>query len=293
MHVRSLRACARPRVTPFTKHRHALKTSAPGLASRIHGLIREQLDFRELLWAITRRDLALRYRNAVMGFGWAVAVPLLHMLVFSLIFTRVVPLDTDVPYPLFAFCGLLPWNLFASSLRFGATSLTVNPHLVTKVYFPREVLPFSTVLVSLVDFAVASSLLALLMIYYGYGLTLAALALPVVLVVQLAFTAALTLLVAMATLFYADVKYVLELGITVWMLATSVVYPIERVGGVLGTLLSLNPMTPIIDAYRSVLLRGELPPAGPFVAVSVVSALALFASWLVFHGAEFRFAEEL
>ena len=120
-------------------------------ASRITGLIREQLDFRELLWAITRRDLALRYRNAVMGFGWAVAVPLLHMLVFSLIFTRVVRLDTEVPYPLFAFAGLLPWNLFASSLRFGATSLTVNPHLVTKVYFPREVLPFSTVLVSLVD----------------------------------------------------------------------------------------------------------------------------------------------
>jgi ABC-type polysaccharide/polyol phosphate export permease len=270
-----------------------LNPSTPGLASQISGLIREQIDFRELLWAITRRDLALRYRNAVMGFGWAVAVPLLHMMMFSLIFTRVVPLGTDVPYPLFAFSGLLPWNLFASSLRFGATSLTANPHLVTKVYFPREVLPFSTVLVALVDFAVASSLLALLMIHYGYGLTLAALALPLVLIVQLAFTAALTLLVSMATLFYADVKYVLELGITVWMLATSVVYPVERVGGALGALLSLNPMTPIVEAYRSVLLRGELPPAGPFFAVSVASALALFASWLIFHRAELRFAEEL
>jgi ABC-type polysaccharide/polyol phosphate export permease len=264
-----------------------------GLGSEIAGLVREQLEFRELLWAITRRDLALRYRNAVMGFAWAVCVPLLHMLIFTVIFTRVVRLDTGVPYPLFAFCGLLPWNLFASSLRFGALSLTLNPHLVTKVYFPREVLPFSTVMVALLDFAVASSLLAVLMIHYGFGLTLAALALPLVLFVQLTFTAALTLLVAMATLFYADVKYVLELGITVWMLASSVVYPVERVQGTLGALLALNPMTPIIDAYRSVLLFGELPPAGPFLAVALLSVAALLASWLVFHRAEFRFAEEL
>jgi lipopolysaccharide transport system permease protein len=264
-----------------------------GLRADISEMIREQIEFRELLWAITRRDLALRYRNAVMGFGWAICAPLLHMLVFTVIFTRVVRLDTGVPYPLFAFCGLLPWNLFASSLRFGAQSLTINPQLVTKVYFAREVLPFSTVLVALLDFAVASTLLVLLMAYYGYGLTAAVLVLPLVLLVQLTFTAALTLLVAMATLFYADVKHLLELVILVWMLATSVVYPVERVGGAVGRLLALNPMTPIIDAYRIVLLRGELPPAGPFLAVTAVSVTLLLASWLLFHRAEFRFAEEL
>jgi ABC-type polysaccharide/polyol phosphate export permease len=267
--------------------------SVSGLRAEITEMIREQIEFRELLWAITRRDLALRYRNAVMGFGWAICGPLLHMLVFTMIFTHVVRLETDVPYPLFAFCGLLPWNLFASSLRFGATSLTINPELVTKVYFPREVLPLSTVLVALLDFAVASSLLLALMVYYDFGITLAVLALPFVLLVQLAFTAAITLLVSMATLFYADVKYLLELGITVWMLATSVVYPIERVGGAMGHLLALNPMTPIIDAYRSVLLRGEVPPAGPFFAVALFSAFALLGSWLIFHRAEFRFAEEI
>jgi lipopolysaccharide transport system permease protein len=264
-----------------------------GVLADLGALVREQIDYRELLWAITRRDISLRYRNAVMGVGWAIAMPVLHMLLFTAIFTRVAPLDTEVPYPLFAFCGLLPWSLFAASLRFGALSLTANPQLVTKVYFPREILPFSSVLVSLLDFLVGSSVLALLMAYYGFGLTSAVLALPLVLLVQLAFTAALTLIVAMATLFYADVKYVLELGITVWMLATSVLYPVERVGGTLGRLLAINPMTPIVDAYRSVLLRGELPPLGPFTAVALGSLLLLGVSWLAFHRAEFRFAEEL
>jgi ABC-type polysaccharide/polyol phosphate export permease len=278
---------------PKTSRLAAPEARAGGLVAEIVSLIREQVDYRELLWAITRRDLALRYRNALIGLGWAVCAPLLHMLIFTVIFTRVVRLETDVPYPLFAFSGLVPWTLLASSLRVGATSLTVNPHLVTKVYFPREVLPFSTVLVSLIDFVVAFSLLIVLIVYYGFGLTAAALFLPVVLLVQLIFTAALTLLVAMATLFYADVKYLLELGITVWMLATSVVYPVERVGGGLGAVLALNPMTPIIDAYRTVLLAGELPPLRPFLAAAAVSVLALLASWLIFHRAEFRFAEEL
>jgi ABC-type polysaccharide/polyol phosphate export permease len=263
------------------------------LRTEVASMIREQIEFRELLWAVTRRDLALRYRNAVLGFGWAICVPLLHMLVFTVIFTRVARLDTGVPYPLFAFCGLLPWNLFASSIRFGATSLIVNPQLVTKVYFPREVLPLSTVLVALVDFAVASTLLVGLMSWYGFGITPAVLVLPLVLLVQLLFTAAVTLFVAMTTLFYADAKYLIDLGLTVWMLSASVVYPVEQVGGALGRLMSLNPMTPIIDAYRSVLLRGELPPAGSFGWVALFSVLALLVSWLAFHRAEFRFAEEL
>jgi len=263
------------------------------LGAGILELFREQREFRELLWAIIRRDLALRYRNAVMGFGWAVCLPLLHMLIFTVIFTRVARLETGFPYPLYAFAGLLPWSLLASSLRFGATSLTLNPNLVTKVYFPREILPFASVLVALVDFAVASCLLVALMFWYGYPATPALLFLPLLLLVQLAFAAALALLVAIANLFYADVKYILELGITVWMLATSVVYPVERVGGTLGSLLAFNPMTPIIDAWRSVLLRGELPPAAPFAGVAVFSVVLLMLSWLSFHRAEFRFAEEL
>ena len=254
---------------------------------------REQVDFRELLWAIVRRDLVLRYRNSFLGFGWAVAMPLLYMLIFTVVFTRLAPLQTGVPYPLYAYAGLLPWNLFASSQRFSAVSLTVNPHLVTKVSFPREILPLAAVIVSLVDFAVASSLLAILMAYYEISIPATALFLPVVVIVQLAFTIGVGLIVAMANLFYADSKYALELGLTVWMFATPVLYPVDQIGGTVGAILRLNPMTPIIDGYRSVLLRGELPPAVPFLAAAVVAFITLGVGWYAFHRAEYRFAEEI
>ena len=114
----------------------------------------EQLEYRELLYQMTLRDLLLRYKQTVMGFGWAVFMPLVNTAVFSVIFTRVAIIETPVPYPLFAFCGFLFWNFFASSLRFSVLSLTGNSNLVTKVYFPREIFPFSAVLVCLVDLAV-------------------------------------------------------------------------------------------------------------------------------------------
>lgn len=256
-------------------------------------MLREQLEYRELLLSITRRDLILRYKHSVMGFGWAVFMPLLNMLIFSVIFTRVAPLDTGVPYPIYAYAGLLPWSWFASSLRFSATSLTDNANLVTKVYFPREIFPFSAVVVGFIDFLVAATLLAALMLYYGIGITWTVLFLPVVILVQFAFTAGIALLVAMANLFFRDVKYVFEVLLTVWMFATSVVYPIERIGGRLGTLLAFNPMTPIIDGYRAVLLRGELPAALPFAAASLLALAILAVSWISFHRAEFRFAEDV
>lgn len=263
------------------------------LRADLRDMVREQSEFRELLRAVVRRDLALRYRNAVMGFGWAVFMPLSQMLIFTLVFTRVAPLDPGMPYPIYAYTGLLSWNLFASALRTAAISMTANPNLVTKVYFPREVLPFSAVLVALFDFAVGSTVLVLLMIHYDVGVGWSLLFLPLVVLVQIAFTAGVALLVAMAHLFYADVKYVFELVLIVWMFASSVLYPTHRVGGVLGTVLQLNPMTPVIDAFRDVALRNTLPNPASFSAVFIVALLTLAVAWLVFHRAEFRFAEEI
>jgi len=163
---------------------------------------------------------------------------------------------------------------------------------VTKVYFPREIFPLSAVLVSVVDFAVASLVLVGLMLYYripvGWSLALV----PLVVVALLVFTLALALLVAMGNLFYRDVKYLFEIVIAVWMFATSVVYPIGRVGGRLGMLLALNPMTHLIDAFRAVLLHGRAPD-GAF-AITFAASVALFGcAWVLFHRAEFEFAENL
>lgn len=267
-------------------------TTAP-LGADLKEMVREQYEFRELLYQMTRRDLLLRYKQTIMGFGWAIFMPLLNTVVFSIIFTRVAPLDVDLPYPLFAYCGLLAWNFSASSFRFAVTSLTANANLVTKVYFPRETFPISAVLVSLVDFGVGSLVLVAMMAYYRVMPTTAITALPLVLLVHVMFTLSISLLLAMANLFYRDVKYLFELVITVWMFLTAVLYPVNQIGGVAGRLMMLNPMTPIIDGYRDVLLRGHFPAPSSFLMTTVASALLLAISWLLFHRAEYEFAENV
>ena len=262
------------------------------LRADVQEMMLEQFEYRELLYQMTARDLMLRYKQTVMGFGWAIFMPLLNTAVFSVIFMRVAPIDTGVPYPLFAYCGLLTWNFFSSSLKFAVTSLTGNSTLVTKVYFPREVFPFSAVIVSLVDLAVGSTVLVALMIWYHVGVSSALLFLPVVVLVQVAFTLGIALLLAMGNLFFRDVKYLFEVVVTVWMFATSVVYPVEMIGGKLGTVMRLNPMTPIIEAYRDVLLYGRLPGL-PFLAATVVALVTFGLGWVCFHRAEFQFAENV
>jgi len=209
------------------------------------------------------------------------------------IFTRLARVETGLPYPVFAYCGLLAWHFSASAWRFATTSLTTNISLITKVYFPREVLPLSAVLVSLADFAVGALLLVGLMAYYQIAPTATMAFLPVVLLVHVIFTLAIALALAMANLFYRDVKYLFEIGVTIWMFASAVVYPVEQIGGTLGMVLRLNPMTPIIDAYRDVLLRGQLPEVGPFATAAAVAVLLLGIAWTSFHAAEFSFAENV
>jgi lipopolysaccharide transport system permease protein len=262
------------------------------LAGDLKEIVREQYDFRELLYQMTRRDLLLRYKQTIMGFGWAIFMPLVNTAVFSVIFTRVAPLQMDMPYPLFAYCGLLAWNFSASSMRFAVTSLTANASLVTKVYFPREIFPISAVLVSLVDFAVGSIVLVALMIYYEVVPTSAIAALPWVIIVHFMLTLAVSLVLAMANLFYRDVKYLFELVVTVWMFLSAVLYPVDRVGGFTGQLMAINPMTPILEAYRDVLLRGRTPDPS-FLITTAIAALCLVVAWVIFHRAEYEFAESV
>jgi homopolymeric O-antigen transport system permease protein len=263
------------------------------LAADVREMVREQLDYRDLLFQITRRDLSLRYTQTIMGFGWAIFMPLVNTIIFSVVFTRVATLDVGMPYPLFAYCGLLMWNLFASAVRFSLTSLSSNTNLVAKVYFPREIFPFSAVTVSFVDFLVGSLVLVGMMIYYRIALTPAILFLPIVLAVCVLFTTAVGLILAMANLFYRDVKYIFEVIITIWMFATSVLYPVDKITGVAGVLIRLNPMTPIVDAFRQVLLFGRLPALAPFALTAAFSVVLFGLAWILFHRAEFRFAESV
>lgn len=255
-------------------------------------MVAEQIEYRELLRQMIKRDLLLRYKQTVMGFAWAVFMPLVSTAVFSVVFTRVGRLDTPVPYPIFAYCGLWVWNFFASALRFSVTSLTGNTNLVSKVYFPREIFPLAAVIVCLVDFAVGATVLVALMLWYQLPVGMNLLWLPLVVAGHVAFTLAVALLLSMGNLFYRDVKYLFEVVITVWMFATSVIYPVDRIGGTVGMLLQLNPMTPIIEAYRAVLLMNA-PVSPAFSWTALFSVAALLFAWRVFHRAEFEFAENI
>jgi ABC-2 type transport system permease protein/lipopolysaccharide transport system permease protein len=254
-------------------------------------MLHEQVEYRELLYQMTLRDIRVRYKQAVMGFGWAIFMPLINTVLFSVIFMRVAPLDVGIPYPVFAFTGLLFWNFFASSLRFAVSSLSGNAVLVTKIYFPREIFPLSAIMVCLVDLAVGTMLLVGLLIYYQIPVGPTLIVVPVLLLIQTMFTAGIALVVSMANLFLRDVKYLFEMILTVGMFATSVVYPVELVGGRLQWLLALNPLTPIIDGYRSVILLGQWPAPGPLAGAAVLSVVVLAAAWLAFHRTEYRFAE--
>jgi lipopolysaccharide transport system permease protein len=270
-----------------------LTTTRTGLRADLCEIVNELVAYRELLVQMTYRDLLLRYKQTVMGFGWAIFMPLVNTVMFSVIFMRVAPIDTGVPYPLYAFSGLLAWNFFASSLRFAVASLTSNSSLITKIYFPREIFPLSAVLVTLVDTIIGSVVLAAMMLYYHVSIGPAILLLPVVIAIEVMFTCAVALALAMANLFYRDIKYLLELFITLWMFATCVVYPIEFVGGRTGQLLRLNPMVAIIDAFRAVVIHGVTPDPAAFLGIAVFSGAALVAAWVIFHRAEFKFAENI
>jgi lipopolysaccharide transport system permease protein len=261
------------------------------LRQDVREMFTELRDYRELLFMMTRRDLLLRYRQTAMGFAWAIFTPVINTIVFTVIFRKVAKIETDVPYPVFSYCGLLPWNMFATSLKTGINSLFGNKTLLTKVYFPREVFPFSTTLVCVVDFIVGLSVLAVLMIWYRIPLPATALFLPILIAVQLTFTAGLCMFLAPANLYYRDVKYILDVLITVGMFATPVLYPTRHLTGPLGVLLQLNPLAPIIDGYRAILLRGELPSAIPFATAAALSVVLFAVGWLVFHRAEYTFAE--
>jgi lipopolysaccharide transport system permease protein len=263
------------------------------LVMDVREMVVEQLRYRDLLIQMTKRDLLLRYKQTAMGFAWATVMPLVNTALFSIIFTRVARVDVQIPYPLFAFLGLLAWNFFASSLKFSSVSLTTNLALVTKVYFPREIFPLSAVLVCLVDTAVASLVLIGLMAYYHIFTPATLPWLPLVVGVHVVFTIACSLMLAMANVFYRDVKYLFDIVLMVWMFATSVLYPVSQVGGRAGMLMRANPMTSIVDGYRDILFFGTSPVTFPFVVTAIASVLLLGIAWLIFHRAEYAFAEHI
>jgi lipopolysaccharide transport system permease protein len=244
--------------------------------------LREVLDFRELAAFMVWRDVKVRYKQTALGVAWAVIQPVTTMALFAVVFGRIAGLPSDgVPYPLFAFVGLLPWQLFASSLIGAANSLVGSAGLLTKVYFPRLIVPMAASLATLVDFAVSFVVLGLLMAYYRVAPSPAILALPLFLALALVTSLGVGLWFAALNVKYRDVQYVLPFVVQLWLFASPVAYSASLIHSPIGrAIFSLNPMAGVIQGFRWALLGAPAP--GLLIWPSVALAVALLVSGLFF-----------
>lgn len=247
---------------------------------------------RDLLWAWTGRNIRARYQQSLLGWFWAIMQPAAQVLIFSVVFTLFVPIDTGaIPYPVFSYVAVVPWTLLAASLPDMTDSLVANMGLITKIYFPREILPIAAMLARLLDFVVAFALLVVLMIIFRVPVYLAGwVFLPFMLLIQLMLMIGLGLACAALNIFFRDVRSLLALGLQLWFYASPIIYPVSMVPEQLRPIYFLNPMAGLLEGYRDVLLYQRLP--GAYLIPSVVVTLVIFlvGVWL-FKRVEFKFAD--
>jgi lipopolysaccharide transport system permease protein len=258
--------------------------------------------FRELVWFLALRDVKVRYRQAALGIAWAVLQPFLTMVVFSVLFGLLMgaagrPTVPGVPYAVSTYCALVPWQLFATSLGYSGNSLIQNQALVTKVYFPRLVLPLAPIVAALVDFAVAFAVLAAMMVWYGIAPGAAVLALPAWTLLAVASALAVSLWLSALNALYRDVRHALPFLVQVWFFVTPCVYTTASIlsdaSAWLRALYALNPMVGVVEGFRAALL-GTPAPDPASVAASTGTVLVLLAGGaLYFRRMERSFADRV
>lgn len=270
--------------------------------------IGELIRYRYLLRNLVSRDLKVRYKNSLLGVLWSLLNPLLMMIVFSLVFS-VLSNDEIRQYPVFFLVGILPWNFFSGSLIGGTVSFSSNSPLIKKVYFPRETLPLATILSNLVNFGISLILLVVFLYIFGLGLTIHALWVPPLIVVQVLFTLGLALFLGTLHVFYRDIMMILDVVMLAWFFLTPVIYPLdqyEEIITLLGIAFSparvmrwLNPMASIIDGYRTV-LWGTTDGAGPaamdpayFIRTAIIALITFLVGYGIYNRYQHLFGETL
>ncbi len=254
--------------------------------------LHELSEYRELLYFLVWRDVKVRYKQTVLGAAWAVIQPFMAMVVFSFFFGKLAKMPSDgIPYPLFAYSALVPWSFFANGLSQASNSLVGSAHLITKVYFPRMVVPVSSVISGIVDFVLAFAVLLGMMLYFGVFPTLNIVWLPFLL--ALAFVTALGVGMWFSALNveFRDVRYVVPFLTQFWMFATPIVYPSSLLSEPWRTLYGINPMVGVVEGFRWALLGSRTTP-GPMIIVSSVAAvLILISGAFYFRKMERTFAD--
>jgi lipopolysaccharide transport system permease protein len=250
--------------------------------------------FRELLLFLTWRDIKVRYKQTALGAAWAILQPVLTMIVFSIIFGGLAKLPSNgIPYPIFTFTALLPWQLFAFALTQSSNSLVGSQNLISKVYFPRLVVPFSSVLAGVVDFGIAFIVLIAMMIYFGIEVTSTVLLLPVFLILALTSALAIGLWLSALNVKYRDIRYVIPFLTQFWMYATPIAYSSSLIPEKWHWLYSLNPMTGVVEGFRFAILgKSSLDVLSLCISAGMVIAL-LIAGLYYFKRMESSFADIL
>ena len=244
--------------------------------------LKELWEYRELLYFLTWRDIKVRYKQTALGAAWAIIQPFFAMVVFSVFFGRLAKIPSDgLPYPIFVYCALLPWQLFAHALTESSNSLVANERLITKVYFPRLVVPLSTVLAGLLDFAIAFLVLIGMLGYYGIVPTVAVFTLPLFLLLAVMTALGVGLWLSALNVQYRDVRYTIPFLTQFWLFATPVAYPSSLVPEPWRALYGLNPMAGVVEGFRWALLGTSQGP-GMLLVVSVVVVIGLLAGGLFY-----------
>ncbi|HOX35086.1 MAG TPA: ABC transporter permease [Methanoregulaceae archaeon] len=253
--------------------------------------LKELWAYRELVTAFTLRDIKLRYKQTGLGIAWAVLQPLLTMVIFTVIFGGLAKIPSEgVPYPLFVLAALLPWMLFAEGLTRSTTSMITNANIMTKVYFPRLIMPLSSIISPLVDFGVSFVILLAMMVYFGFMPSITIVFLPLFLLLALATSLGVGLWLSALNVRYRDFQYTIPFLIQIWMFASPVVYASSLVPEQLRVYYGLNPMAGVIEGFRWTLLGTGAP--GPMVLVSAgMVALLLISGMFYFRRMEQYYAD--
>jgi lipopolysaccharide transport system permease protein len=250
--------------------------------------------FRELLWILAMRDVKVRYKQTALGVLWAIIQPMASMLVFTIIFAKLGKLPTDGMQPeLFYFSGLLPWMLFSNSLSQAGNSMITNQNLISKVYFPRLIIPMAGVLTGVIDFAISFGVLMLLMLYYRTMPSIYILLVPVFVVLACLASLAVGLWLAALNVEYRDVRYIIPFLTQFWLYITPVPYPASMVpAGWKRWLFGLNPISGVVEGFRWCMFGAPAP--GPMLAVSIATILVvLFGGLFYFRRVEKTFADRI
>lgn len=245
--------------------------------------LRELWQYRELLYFLTWRDIKVRYKQTVLGATWAILQPLMTMVVFSLFFGGLAKIPSDdVPYPIFSYSALVPWTFFANGLTMSSNSLLSGANLLRKVYFPRLVMPISTVFASSVDFLLAFSVLLLMMVGYGIFPTINVVFLPLFLLLAFVTSLGVGLWLSAMNVQFRDIRYTVPFLTQFWLFITPIAYPSSLIeNDLLRTIYGINPMAGVVEGFRWALLDTATSP-GPIILVSTVVALLLFTSGLFY-----------